>query len=698
MRHRSAMADAVKSSAPHSVRRTLLSVLILLLSLQLLLTGFLLNQGAREYRLSQKIEFINQVGDGIATAYPVLGLERGRVNALLHSQGLPSQQNLALLGQFRTQSNMSLQRAQDQLAGQSVEWRDKFQRLRDELAHLRQSVDHELQLPMSQRQPEMVEGWVSKSGGLMDRFRDLLEALSQDNEGLDFKFDVINQMRLNVMRLRFSAGDESARYTGVVSKGEEPAQEVLAIFPKLRQQTLQVWYEQSHQGRLLGSAEILSAHAAVEHELFDQLWRLQDNMLSAWKAKSRPSIGADDYARISAKALSSVSELIKAIASTESAYAAEFSRHAKQVFLGALLVTLVSVGLMILGLKLATRQVIAPLEALSRAATRIAQGEADVTMPQQGASELQFLTGQLGRMVSAQSEAMAQIGHLNASLERRVAERTSELEAALSQIRATQDQLVRSAKLASLGSLVAGIAHELNTPIGNALLATTTIKAVTENFRAQAARGLRRSDLEQHVSDVIDGSIICERNLKLAGDLVAKFKEVSADNVGERRREFDLREVVDTCMGIMKPTLLMNKVVVLNDVAPSIVMNSFPGAITQVITNLIMNSVVHAFDGKDDRCIIVRAQFSAALEAEQLELVLSDNGCGIAPHIVDRIFDPFFTTRMGRGGTGLGLNIVLNLVEKVLGGHIEVKTSDEGSQFKLKLPRVAPMRDEQDGK
>ncbi|GAB4214606.1 MAG: hypothetical protein Fur007_11130 [Rhodoferax sp.] len=283
---------------------------------------------------------------------------------------------------------------------------------------------------------------------------------------------------------------------------------------------------------------------------------------------------------------------------------------------------------------------------------------------------------------------------LNAELEQRIAQRTESLTRANEELRTTlqileqtKTQLVRSEKLASLGELVAGVAHELNTPIGNALMVTSTLAQRLHEFEQRRAQGLRRSDLETLVEQIQQAGDIAHRNLTRASELVSSFKRVAVDQTSEQRRAFNLAEVIHEIVLTLQPSLKRLPIAMSVDV-PAVQMDSYPGPLGQVVTNLIQNAVMHAF-GPDGGSIQIHG---AELADQRVRLMVCDDGQGIPQSLMKRVFDPFFTTRRGQGGSGLGLHITHNLVVGVLGGAIEVRpVQPHGVCFDITLPCVAPV-------
>ncbi len=260
------------------------------------------------------------------------------------------------------------------------------------------------------------------------------------------------------------------------------------------------------------------------------------------------------------------------------------------------------------------------------------------------------------------------------------------------QLQDAQAQLVSQEKLAALGSLMAGVAHELNTPIGNSLLIASTLQAKTAEIEAQMnGPGLRKSELASFIADSQKASTLVMRGLTSAADLVNSFKQVAVDRTTEQRRNFNLQQVCHEILATMMNRIRASQHTIDMEVQDSIGMDSYPGPFGQVIANFINNALLHAFD--EGRCGAMR--LSARMGAEGRVLVeFSDNGGGIAPQHLGRIFDPFFTTKLGQGGSGLGLSISYNIVTALLGGQITVDSSaDKGTCFTLDLPLTAPAHD-----
>jgi len=345
---------------------------------------------------------------------------------------------------------------------------------------------------------------------------------------------------------------------------------------------------------------------------------------------------------------------------------------------------LVSVGLVLWVLH---KRVISPLRRLSLSANNIAEGDLRTEVPALGRDEFGALAKRLERM----REALA--AHVF-ELETRVDERTQELTTVnktllgtLEQLQATQNHLVQSEKLAALGALVAGVAHELNTPVGNGLTVASSMRDSCARLQRAIDSGITRDELDEFVSDLTDGAALVCRNLDNAAELVRGFKQVAMDRTSAKRRQFSLRDVLQEVIITLSPAFKHTPYKIELDVPASIKPDSFPGPLGQVVTNLLENARLHGFLDRDAGVIAIHARSNGS----DVVLVVEDDGCGMSPQVVSHIFDPFFTTKLGKGGNGLGMHIVHNIVEGVLGGCIEVHALEgEGSAFHITFPLTAP--------
>ena len=263
-------------------------------------------------------------------------------------------------------------------------------------------------------------------------------------------------------------------------------------------------------------------------------------------------------------------------------------------------------------------------------------------------------------------------------------QRTIELSETLAQLEATQKQLIESEKMAALGNLVAGVAHEINTPVGNSVTAASTLAQETTSFNTAVTAGqLKRSALNNYLDLATEASEIILSNLQRAGELIQSFKQVAVDRTSLEKRTFALKPYLSEILITLEPQLKKtpHKVTVTGD--EDIAIQSYPGALAQIITNLITNSIAHAYPNNEPGQI----QLDVRQQPQKIVIQYQDDGCGIPENHLNSIFEPFFTTNREGGGSGLGLHIVYNLVAQKLQGTIEVTSQPNlGTTFAIALP------------
>jgi signal transduction histidine kinase len=263
-----------------------------------------------------------------------------------------------------------------------------------------------------------------------------------------------------------------------------------------------------------------------------------------------------------------------------------------------------------------------------------------------------------------------------------------QLKSTLDQLQQTQDRLVQSEKMAALGQLVAGIAHEINTPIGIALTAASHLDEKTRGLIKQFEAGaMKRSDLQGYTAAALESAHLVNTNIFRAAQLIQSFKQVAADQTSEQRRSFELRSYLAEVLTSLHPELKKHAHTVDLVCPEALILNSYPGALSQIITNLVMNAVLHAFAPDQAG----RIEIKAKTRGDLVKLRVSDDGRGIPADIRPKIFDPFFTTRRGDGGTGLGLHIIFNLIDKTLKGRIRCDSEvGRGTHFTVSFPATTP--------
>jgi C4-dicarboxylate-specific signal transduction histidine kinase len=288
----------------------------------------------------------------------------------------------------------------------------------------------------------------------------------------------------------------------------------------------------------------------------------------------------------------------------------------------------------------------------------------------------------------------------NEVLEARVEERTqhllhanAELGNAMQQLKQTQADLVQAGKMAALGSMVAGVAHEMNTPVGNARLAATSLVYRVQQMRMVLDSGkVSKADLNQCADDFEEGASLIDKSLERAADLVRSFKQVAVDQSSNRHRSFLLNDVIRENQVLLSPRLSKANMLLTTHMPAQLKMSGYPGDLGQVLTNLIENAMVHGYSDATSGEIVIEAD---VLAQQYVRIRVRDRGCGIPESSLSRIFDPFFTSRMGQGGSGLGLAIVYKLVTQSLAGSITVESElGVGTTFTVELPVHTPERSE----
>jgi C4-dicarboxylate-specific signal transduction histidine kinase len=253
----------------------------------------------------------------------------------------------------------------------------------------------------------------------------------------------------------------------------------------------------------------------------------------------------------------------------------------------------------------------------------------------------------------------------------------------LEQLQRTQGELVEAEKMASLGRLVAGVAHEVNTPLGVGVTAVSYLRAQLAAVKAKLHGLLGPDEADRVLAPIEQAGEMTENNLQRAAALVKTFKQVAVDQANPERRTIVLRDYLDATLQSLRPRLKPSGLQVELDCDPALAWTGRPDALYQVVVNLVMNSLAHAYPEGATGTLRIAAE---AVEGG-VRLTYRDDGAGMPADVAARAFEPFFTTRRGTGGTGLGLHIVWNLVTQALGGKIALATAPgEGARFTITLP------------
>jgi two-component system NtrC family sensor kinase len=314
--------------------------------------------------------------------------------------------------------------------------------------------------------------------------------------------------------------------------------------------------------------------------------------------------------------------------------------------------------------------------------------EHSIQDPQMVSDTFQFFEGRISAELE-RNNMVQELKNLNADLEGMVGARTLELQEALNSLEATQEQMIEQEKLASLGRLVAGVAHEINTPLSVAILANSTLESsvdlLSSSFNSET---LTKQNLKKYCSQIAEASSLISYNLSRSAELVANFKQISSEQINDEVKKIDLHQWIPAVMTSLSPLAKKSGIVLsVESSADSLDISTFPAKLYQVIINIVTNAIHHGFNdrlNKQPKTCTLKYYYD---ESGKIKIHITDNGKGINQATLDRIYEPFFTTTRGSGGTGLGMSIVYNLVNGPLQGNVMVSSvEDSGTEVTLELP------------
>jgi signal transduction histidine kinase len=336
-------------------------------------------------------------------------------------------------------------------------------------------------------------------------------------------------------------------------------------------------------------------------------------------------------------------------------------------------VTLLSVGVLLF----LSRTMAGPVNSLLLATRRMGEGDLEARAEVGSVDEF-------GALARSYNEMADRLQALNTGLEQRVEERTRELERSLDRLQETQHQLVEKEKMAALGALVAGIAHEINTPLGVGVTASSFLKQRTDEVRGTwSSAGLSENELEEFMRTAVDSSEIISRNLERAHALIRSFKQLAMDQSSDEKRRFGLAWYLRDIVISLKPELKGRGVEISLDCDEKIEMEEVPGLLAQIFTNLIMNSLIHGFAPGSGGLITI----GVSRKEGMIQILYSDNGRGMDSETLKHLYEPFYTTRRGQGGSGLGMNIVYTIITQKFGGTVQVESAAaQGVRYDIRLP------------
>ncbi|MGF1742704.1 HAMP domain-containing histidine kinase [Vibrio profundum] len=352
------------------------------------------------------------------------------------------------------------------------------------------------------------------------------------------------------------------------------------------------------------------------------------------------------------------------------------------------------IALMIISALYFSKRMTQDIVKINSALVKLSHGHEDVTVPalhDPYLNELSEAVKKFQQTLIEQHSQEAQLTKINgeliehkANLEQIIQQRTEEVKRSYEKIKEAESNLVETQKLASLGALVSGISHEINTPIGISMTAASHLIEQTERIIEQSnSEQLSAKEFTYYTEDALEVSQIIVSNIKRAAELIQSFKGVAVDQTSEKQREFELRRYVGDILTSLGPQTKKTKHKINLHCPKEILVNTIPGALSQILTNLIINSFVHGFEELDQGTIDIVINQSD----DNIELVYRDNGCGVSEDNRSNIFERFFTTKLDRGGSGLGTHIIYTLATKTLKGSITCSsTLGEGIEFKLIFP------------
>ncbi len=344
------------------------------------------------------------------------------------------------------------------------------------------------------------------------------------------------------------------------------------------------------------------------------------------------------------------------------------------------------------------RSVVKPLQLMTHATQAISHGDMDLSVNVQGFKEVELLAqcfNEMAERLKMARDALSQkVNTRTLELKREVLLRENNevalkesyknLKYSTKNLQAAQDQLIESEKMASLGSLVAGIAHEINTPLGIAVTSASLFKdSLNGLHKNHENKSLTQTVFKEGLKDLDNIVALIESNLNRTVSLVKNFKQVAVDQTNIHKAKFYLHDLVESLLSSLHPETRKYPVEIINNISKDVVMDSFPGDFYQLFTNLILNAMIHGFEGREEGVL----NLSATILEHELTLSIKDNGVGMSEEVKDKLFEPFYTSKRGQGGSGLGLSIVKNIVKQKLHGQIRVEsTQGVGTTFIINCP------------
>lgn len=552
-------------------------------------------------------------------------------------------------------------------------------RTTEKVRHLMNDVG----IPLESLLDEMKEEEIADVGSA----NSLADVIEDDLPGVRFYLELVDEAGDMLADLdRFTLGDIGARksfyenalsferYFAKLKPLEQKEDEIIRIkeIERLFYQLKKTGSEVFENYAVFDKNSALLAVDELEHQVFGKAELMLDNMSEQSRIDAQQSM-------------------------------ASLKTLADNVNLIMVITTLSGIALIIVLLTYTKQSIFIPINTIAAIISRLRKGERNFSIKDSGRND------EMGKVIGDLKQFQIELIELddlrdqeqqmrdNLANERdKAQEALSKLEltqdrlGALERVKLAEDKLAASEKLASLGSLVAGVAHEVNTPLGVGVTMSTTLEHQVQVFVDSMKSGqVKKSDLEVFENNTQKSFKLLVSALEQASHLISNFKQVAVDQTSSKRRDFNVYKTLEEVLSTLHHQVRHTNIKCEIQGDKSLVMDSFPGPLGQVITNLFSNAVAHAFENKDDGEININYEQSS----DNLVLSFNDNGCGIPSTNLKRIYEPFYTTKLGRGGSGLGLNIVHNIVTGLLAGSINVSSSETGTVFTIIIPLTTPHRE-----
>ncbi len=539
----------------------------------------------------------------------------------------------------------------------------------------------EVGIPLENLLDEMKEEEISDVGSA----NSLEDVISDDLPGVRYYLELVDEAGDMLADLdRFTLGDTSSRksfyqnalsferYLAKLKPLEQKTDEIIRIreIERLFQQLKSTGKEVFDSDFVFSRNAALATIDSLEHRVFNRAELILDTV----SEKSRLD------------ALSSIGALNKV--ATEVNYILVFTTIG-----GIFLITVIFLYL--------KQAIFSPINNIAEIVSRLRQGERDIIIEARNPDD------ELGRVINNLKQFQFELSELDSlrikehqNLEKLAEERdraqdalakleeTQDRLGAIEELKIAEDKMAITEKLAALGTLVAGVAHEVNTPLGVSVTLATALEEKVLSFIDSIKVGkISKTQLDKFETGCADAFTLLNSVLVQASNLISNFKQVAVDQASSKRREFNLYQVMDEVLNTLHHQIKHTDITYSLAGDKSLEMDSYPGPLGQVITNLFNNSIIHGFETTEKGEI----KIAFTQQADNISITFTDNGIGISQEGLKRIYDPFYTTKLGKGGSGLGLNIVHNIVTNLLGGEIKVLESDIGVVFNIIIPLISPI-------